>query len=52
MFYDLQNTIQKARDRAIRTPIKIGGELECSGRAGSSNPYQNKLTAKIKHVDI
>ena len=33
---DLQNTTQKTKDRATQTPLKIGGELRCSGRVGSS----------------
>ena len=33
---DLQNTTQKAKDRARRTPLKTGGKLRCSGRVGSS----------------
>jgi len=35
---DLQNTTQKTKDRATRTPLKYGGELMCSGRVGSSWP--------------
>ena len=27
---NLQNTTQKTKDRATRTPLKIGGELMCS----------------------
>ena len=26
----------KTKDRVTRTPLKIGGELRCSGRVGSS----------------
>ena len=34
---DLQSTTtQKTKDRAKRTPLKTGGELECSGRVSSS----------------
>jgi len=29
---DLQNSKQKTKDRATRTPLKTGGELRCSGR--------------------
>jgi hypothetical protein len=29
---DLQNIMQKTKDRSTRTPLKIGGELGCSGR--------------------
>jgi hypothetical protein len=32
---DLQNITQKAKYRATRTPLKIGGELRCSGRVSS-----------------
>ena len=32
---DHQNTIQKTKDRATWTPLKIGGELMYSGRVGS-----------------
>jgi hypothetical protein len=32
---DLQN-IYKTKDRVTRTPLKIGGELRCSRRVGSS----------------
>jgi hypothetical protein len=28
--------IYKTKDRVTRTPLKIGGELRCSGRVGSS----------------
>jgi hypothetical protein len=35
---DLQNIIQKTKDRATRIPLKTGGrgELECSGRVSNS----------------
>jgi len=33
---DLQNTIQKTKDGAIRTPLRNGGELMCSGMVSSS----------------
>jgi len=33
---DLQNTIQKTKDRATWTPLKTGGELMLSGKVGSS----------------
>ena len=33
---DLQNTTQKIYDRVTRTPLKIGGELRCSGRVRRS----------------
>jgi len=29
---DLQNTTQKNKDRATRTPLKTGSERSCSGR--------------------
>jgi hypothetical protein len=32
---DLQNIIQKATDRATRTPLKTKVELRCSGRVSS-----------------
>ena len=32
---DLQN-IYKTKDRVTRTPLKIGGELRCSGKVSSS----------------
>ena len=33
---DLQNTTQKNKDWATRTPLKTGDELMCSGRVGSA----------------
>ena len=33
---DLQNIAQKTKDWATRTPLKIGGELVCSGMVSSS----------------
>ena len=33
---DLQNTTQKTKDRATRTPLKTGNEYKCYGRVGSS----------------
>ena len=33
---DLQNTTQKTKDRATRTPLKIESELRCSRRASNS----------------
>jgi len=33
---DLQNTMQKTKDRATRTPLKTGCELRCSGEVSSS----------------
>jgi len=32
----LQNTTQKTKDRAIRTPLKTGDQLRYSGRNSSS----------------
>ena len=36
-YNDLQNTMQKAKDRATRTPLNTGDELRCSGRVGISS---------------
>ena len=33
---DLQNTTQKTEDPVTGIPLKIGGELGCSGRVGTS----------------
>jgi hypothetical protein len=33
----LQNTTQKIKGRATRTPLKASGEFRCSGRVGSSS---------------
>jgi hypothetical protein len=33
---DLQNTTQKTKEWATRTPLNTGSELRCSGRVGSS----------------
>jgi len=33
---DVQNTVQKSKDRTTRTPQNIKGELRCSGRISSS----------------
>ena len=33
---DVQNTTQKIKDRAIRTSLKSGDELRCSGRVSNS----------------
>ena len=33
---DLQNFTQKTNDQAIRIPLKVGDELRCSKRVGSS----------------
>ena len=33
---DLQNIKQKTKHRATQTPLKAGGELECSRRVNSS----------------
>jgi len=33
---DPQNIAHKTTDRVTRTPVKIGGELRCSGRVSSS----------------
>jgi hypothetical protein len=35
---DVQNTNQKTENRTTRTPLKIGGEIMCSGRLSSSCP--------------
>jgi hypothetical protein len=29
----------KTKDQVTRTPLKIGGELRCSGRVSSSSPF-------------
>ena len=42
---DLQNTTQKANDRVTRTPLKIGGELECCGRV--SSPCSTSDTRRV-----
>ena len=33
---DLRKTTQNTKDRGTRTPLNIGGELRCPGRADSS----------------
>ena len=33
---DLQNITHEIKDRVTRIPLKIGGELRCSGRASGS----------------
>jgi len=33
----VQNTTQKSKDRATRTPLKTGDQLSCSGRVSSSS---------------
>ena len=35
---DVQNTTQKTKDQATRTPLKTGSELKCSRRVSSSCP--------------
>jgi hypothetical protein len=40
---ELESIIQKTKDLATRTPLKIRGELRCSGRVSSS--------CEIKHLD-
>jgi hypothetical protein len=34
--YKRTNNAHKTKDRVTRTPLKIGGELKCSGRVSSS----------------
>ena len=42
---DLLNTTQKTKDQETRTPLKPGGELQCSGRVSSS--YQTNISRTI-----
>jgi len=35
---DVQNTNQKTENRTTRNPLKIGGEIMCSGKLSSSCP--------------
>ena len=39
----------KTRDRVIRTPLKTGGELRCSGRVSSS--YSTSYTRRVNQVN-
>jgi hypothetical protein len=34
----MQNITMKTQDRTIRTPLKTGGEIECSGRVAVPSP--------------
>jgi len=36
---DLQNTTQKTKDRATRTPLKTESELRCSERVATPVPH-------------
>jgi hypothetical protein len=45
---DLQNTIQKTKDRATQTPLKTIGELWCSGMLYSG--YSSYYTLLVAHV--
>ena len=49
---ELQNTTQKTKDRATRTPLKIVGELRCSGRVNKCNLIFSKMADSITHVQI
>ena len=44
---DLQNTTQKTKDQVIRTQLKCGDELGCSGKAGIFFP-----TSGIRRVTL
>jgi hypothetical protein len=44
---DLQN-LHKTTYRVTRTPLKIGGELKCSGRVSSSYSNRQPSTSNIK----
>jgi len=43
---DLQNTTQKIKDRATRTPLKFGGDVMCSGRVSSSSSCSTSDTRR------
>ena len=57
---DLQNTTQKTKNRATRTPLKTEGERRCCGRVSSSYlRYQdvfqgnhNNLNRNLEHYLI
>jgi len=52
-YNDLQNTRQKAKDRATRTPLNTGEELRCSGRVGSSSSTSGtRLFTPVTHSMI
>jgi hypothetical protein len=42
---DTQNTIQKTKDRATRTPLNTGGKGRCSGRVGNSRSTSGTVVA-------
>jgi hypothetical protein len=40
----------KTKDRVIRTPLKTGGELRCSGRVNSS--YSTSYTRRVNEAGV
>ena len=46
---DLQNTTQKTKDRATRTPIKTGCEHMCPGRVSSSCSTSGTRGVTLRH---
>jgi len=49
---DLQNTTQKTKDWATRTPLKTGGELRCSGRVRSTGTICGTHDDRIIYVTM
>jgi hypothetical protein len=48
---DLQNTIQKTKDRTTRTPLKTGGELGSSERVSSSCSTNDTHRVTVKRYE-
>jgi hypothetical protein len=50
---DLQNSTQKTKDRATRTPLKIGGELRClQWESAKSQTLWQKRWFKIPFLNL
>jgi hypothetical protein len=51
-YNDLQNTTQKTKDCATRTPQRIGGKLWCVGRVNMSCTTRNTRRVNVKRHDM
>ena len=59
---NLQNTTQKTKYKATRTPLKAGGELRCSGKVSSSCSFSGtsldekneikKINFSTSHISV
>jgi hypothetical protein len=46
------NTTQKIRDRATRSPLKTGGERRCFGKVNTSCPTSGTMLCEVLYLHL